>query len=291
MQVASPVFVWREFVTVGLDYLIQSTCRERAQLFTSTHCVPFSRHLEYHIEPITFIVSSNFYSGRAQRIMNKTCAEVSSDGYLVKYVDHVITYYLAHSVFICRLQAGDTDSWQGLYTQLYKSACKFLQRQASAQAWISEEASDYTQQACTSIYRTFYPFDVPFEAWAKTVLFNCIRQRHRSPDLLNRTRDVVSLDEVLAATAEQSEMPRHEYSCNARDSRAFERIEERDKILSAIAQLRSAAQRTVITYAYLDELCDTQIAQKLETSAANVQLLRHRALRNLMRILSSVDDS
>jgi RNA polymerase sigma factor (sigma-70 family) len=146
-----------------------------------------------------------------------------------------------------------------------------------------EEANDYAQRACELIFRSRYPWDVPFQAWALRVLFNCIwAQEGRSTDLLDRGSFVEP-----ARQGPDQPSPLEEIG---EEPQRLRRWESRDALRDAIRRLTSRAQQRVIVSGFWHGRSSAEIAQELGRTTQAVYNLRHRALNALREILSSQPD-
>jgi DNA-directed RNA polymerase specialized sigma24 family protein len=173
-----------------------------------------------------------------------------------------------------------------------------LVQQGAGGAYAADKAAELAQQACVLIFRALYPCDVAFDAWSHTVLRNVVRAaRSRSRDVLDRGPFVRSLDEwqecadgdevgvagMIAAAGEaglHGATPLDDGPGVGPDMPA---------LIDAIRQMRSANRRAVLVYTYFLDLDDGEIAEKLGRNRDDVQVLRHRALRQLRSIVEQED--
>jgi RNA polymerase sigma factor (sigma-70 family) len=242
------------------------------------------------VRDIARIVWRNVQSGRAGRVIARDAGSdaVPPDAWS-QYVDKVITIYLEEHPRVARLIDRDDAEWARLYATLEYHARLRLHTQSATRSHLAQEAADFAQQACESIFRSEFPYDVAFAAWANVVLLNHIRRRlARSPDVIDRHPRLVSLDQP-AGDELDTDSPAHETFPDPAGDVDFERVELRLALLAAIDQLGSRAQRAVVIDSYLRELSDDAIARKLGKSRQAVYNLRHRALEHLHEILTAVE--
>ncbi len=231
------------------------------------------------IQRITTIVARNVQSGRAQRVLATTAPEQ-----IERYIDRVIATFIVEHDRLDRLAAGEADAWTRLFQQLAQRAQWLLNRITTSPA-TAPEAIEFAQAACEAIFRSTFPYDVSFDAWATLVLKNIIWQRYqRSRDLLDRNSQVESLEG--ASTAEPgTEFSLHELLADP-NSNVFDQPEVREWLLSALDQLSSVTQERVLIELYFNERSIPEVAQRLGRSVQAVYNLKHRALLELKSILT-----
>lgn len=230
------------------------------------------------IQRITAIVARNVQSGRAQRVLATTAPEQ-----IERYIDRVIATFIVEHDRLDRLAAGEADAWTRLFQQLAQRAQWLLNRITTSPA-TAPEAIEFAQAACEAIFRSTFPYDVSFDAWATLVLKNIIWQRYqRSRDLLDRNSQVESLEG--APTAEPgTEFSLHELLADP-SADVFDQPEVREWLLSALDQLSSVTQERVLIELYFNERSIPEVAQRLGRSVQAVYNLKHRALLELKSIL------
>jgi RNA polymerase sigma factor (sigma-70 family) len=153
-------------------------------------------------------------------------------------------------------------------------------------AQAESEAADFAQQTCEAIHIHPFPYDVSFDAWTARILKNNILQRYtRSKDVTDRNPGTVSLDR--SATVErEDDFSLYNLLADESTTSAFDRVDVREWLLGAIADLKSQAQQQVILDTFFYELDDGEIARRLGKTRNAVHILRHRALQHLKQILS-----
>jgi RNA polymerase sigma factor (sigma-70 family) len=203
---------------------------------------------------------------------------------LERYIDKVIGIYTQEHARVERLAESDDEEWGRLQDWLTRRAVSMLRQWEAGIARPQDEAADFAQQACESIFRARFPFDVPFEAWAALILKNHIRQRYtRSRDLIDR-RSVDTLDGWNGRGVDHEDGRYDSVSDSAANSE-FEYLDVREELLNAIAQLPSLAQQRVIIDSAFYERSDAELAERLGRTKQAVYNLRLRALRHLKEIL------
>lgn len=245
---------------------------------------------------IAEIVAENLASGRAQRVVGaweqgSTGAGESAPqlpcSLLAAYRERVTAIYLQEHERVAALAQGEHAAWGVLFQQLAQRAYHMLLCTGVAAEQAQLEACDFAQQACETIFRQRFPYDVPFDAWATLILKNHIRWRDaRSQDLTDRDPGVLSLD-CLGRGGGEGDLSLHDLLADPSGASAFDCVEVQERLLQAIGQLRSRAQQQVIIDTFFYELDDGEIAERLGKSRNAVQILRHRALKGLREILGS----
>ena len=231
------------------------------------------------IERLTAIVARNVQSGRAQRVLAATAPEQ-----IDQYIDRVIATFIVEYDRLDRLAAGEVTAWTRLFQQLAQRAQWLLNRIATSPA-TAPEAIEFAQAACEAIFRSTFPYDVSFDAWATLVLKNIIWQRYqRSRDLLDRNSQVESLEGAPTANP-GAEFSLHELLADP-NADVFDLPEVREWLLSALDQLSSVTQERVLIELYFNERSIPEVAQRLGRSVQAVYNLKHRALLELKSILA-----
>lgn len=244
------------------------------------------RDVEDTARRIIEIVRENVSSGRFGRVCKFENREAGEEA-LRDYVVRVGKYYLEEHERVTKLQEADGLAWQELYNRLLPRAYHRLLKFGVPEDQAYEEANDYVQQACENIYRGRYTYDVPFEARAARILFNNISQRYtRQGDVLAKPRMTYSLDQPTDASEDRTLCLRD--MLDAPDSLAtFERVDIQELLLWAVKRLDSRSQQRVIIRSFFYDWTDGEIAAELGKSKQAVYNLRHRALKELRKILEA----
>ncbi len=261
------------------------------------------------IERIAKIVSQNLISSRLKRVVDKSEDNISPvhnsysndeqikyDGQLqgisvqslIPYIDRVANFYLREHERVERLGTGDEAEWKKLHDQLTTRAYYALLRRQISATRARDEAMEFSQETCHAIFSNLFPYDVPFDAWIAKILNNFILQRYsRSRDLIDRKpQAIISLDYSGHQTKTVDEFSFHNLLSDERSVSAFNQVEVQEWLIQAIAGLRSQAQQQVIIYTFFYDLTDEEIADRITKSKNAVQILRHRALQRLQKILA-----
>jgi len=226
------------------------------------------------------LIEENLRNGRLKRFTSGSQGRQSPS--LDKYVERVVLYAHQEYTRIHALERGEPAEWDRLREFLRHRAISLIRRFHNERD-LSAMALDFAQQACSNIFETHYPCDVPFEAWATRILKNLITAYYtRSPDPLHRRHD--SLDGPANPADDAPTF--NELIADSSSAAEFEKVENQSLLLDAIDQLHSAAQRQVIIWSFLDELEDAEIAKRLRKSEQAVYNLRQRALKRLRQILT-----
>lgn len=238
------------------------------------------------------IVWRNVQSGRVRRAFARNGAHTSITlDSLEEYVDRVIGHYLDEGERVERLAVGDGAEWEYLQRRLYWRAYRMLQRWSPMGFTAKQDAVDFAQQTCLTIYHATFPYDVSFDAWATLILKNDILKRFtRSTDVIDRNPSMESLDHLCDDYDSDSwRSPRSLYDVMADpDSEAlFESVDAQEQVRWAIARLPIPSQRQVVTYTFLLGRPDEWIAREMGRSRQAVYNLRHRAIQQLRQIMNA----
>jgi RNA polymerase sigma factor (sigma-70 family) len=273
----------------SLDELTR-LCQEPPRELVERLIARFEGDLDRHIKQVVRIVSDNVVSGRLERVQRFRQRSGKSELFLEEYANIVATFYCREGDRVDRLVLRDEAEWEQLWRVLAKRAYNVLLTFDIEGRRAYDEAGDFAQQACETIFQALcryeYPYDVSFDAWATKILTNLVLKRHtRSRDLLDWQGPVVSLEGAAGQEPTTSGFL-HEVLASKEEPDPFERAEVQEKLLQAIEQLGSQAQQQVIVDSLLHELSDEEIARKLGRSKQAVYNLRHRALIRLKQILT-----
>ena len=229
------------------------------------------------------IVHQNLQNERFQRLAKSRSGRFPLT--LPSYVDRVIFYLDHESTRWQALKCGNNEAWQRLGNFLSKRAQRLL-RHFRDGSQVEAEVYDFAQETCLAIYKADYPFDVPFEAWATTILNRQILARYtRSKDAANRPQAPDSLDEPSNPNRGDSDSLA-DLLADPHSLEPFERIEIQAELRDAIDMLRSPNQREVVIATYFEGLDDAHIAQRLRKTKQAVYSLRLRGLAGLRVLLA-----
>lgn len=239
-----------------------------------------------HIDKLHEILGCNFSSGRWKRVIEKEQLQQSNlKATLRAYSLHVAASYEQQYPRVSPLERGEYEAWEELRFWLEKSARNILRRRfGSLEMPLQFEADECVQCACEIIFQTRFPYDVAFDAWARYILLNAIRRRHRQPEMryCELLTDLFSLKsdvDMQASEGEDWEIPD--------PYQPAEVWELRELLLDTISHLPTEAQCEVIRLSYFSDLEDTGIAKRLGKSVQAVHNLRNRAHDNLRRLLEN----
>jgi RNA polymerase sigma factor (sigma-70 family) len=264
------------------DSTLTPLCRKRLERFIqqSFH-VQLPLAFPRALAEITRIVDNNTSNGRFERLSQHRRTEPKLSRSL--YVDLVISYWVLEYERLHRLESRNTTEWQQQYSFLVHSAKRMLQRYP--QNSVARGPEDLALWACEKIYyEGSYPFDVPFPAWAVTILKNQVLASSRSKDALDKPHDLIQ----VADYDPEIEGDRFAHAIEVPDAvanRDYKRIEDRDALDRAIRKLNSPDQRKIIRLTFFEGLDDAAIARQLGKSIGAIQTTKSRALDNLSRIL------
>jgi len=260
---------------------IARLCRKRLERFIrQSSDVQLPLAFERALTELTQIAWHNFSSGRYERLRRyrRTGQTLTS----VQYVDLLIKHWCVEGERLRRLADHDDAEWTRLYGALAQRADRVLMRYRPNSA--VNEAADLAQRTCEQIYDSFYPCDVPFDAWTGVILKNLARAPTRSKDALDKPHDSVdTTDPAPPLDGERSNPAAHLVSDRA--SREFDQVENRELLERALRKL-SPLRRQVLELTYFEDWSDLRIARYLGKTVGAVQTIRHRALSQLRELLA-----
>jgi DNA-directed RNA polymerase specialized sigma24 family protein len=202
------------------------------------------------------------------------------------YIDRIVVHFLREYDRVRSLAAPDDAAWKQLYEQLTQRSYRVLLRLHVAPDRARSEAPDFSQETCELIFRTYFPFDVPLDAWTTRILTNCILQRYtRSLDVTDRTPMPLSFDGI---TEDSDEVSFSFFECLS-DAAALDPLNQivvKELLERSIASLRSRAQQQVILGTFFYGMSDAELAHGLQKSVGAVHILRHRALGALQQMMA-----
>lgn len=257
---------------------------------------------EEELNAVRQVAISNLETGRAHRVIARmniagsadlssatssspAQARIDQEAAWHSYVQRVTDTYIAEHERIAALAANCAVAWETLRSQLVAYARRLLQQKGFCTQFAQDDAEELAQQTCERIYVSTYPYDVPFDHWACTILKNLLQHGlTRSQDILDRQPYMVSIDDL--ETPESVGAVNLICQSSAQDPhRELEVSEQMSSILTALEDLASGGRRAVVVYTYLVGLSDDEIANTMGRKKAVVQTLRHRALHQLRTLL------
>ncbi len=272
---------------------ITRLCRERTLLYIKRKAPVWREQVAEHLPRITQRVSENYASGRINRRLGFKPERVISRTACTRYIDSVIASYDQSHELIAHLVRSESEAWEALQARLRRSAQSYLRNRLAD----TDQAEDFAQQACANIYHSTYPCDVSLEIWTKAVLLNVIRQAWRKCDALNvPSYALVSLDDIVNGENNSTDsVPRYERLTHDpfyADAIGLKLENERRvrRFWEIVPKLRSGQQREVICAYYNEGLTAKQVACKLNLDVKYVHLLRHRALKTLVKLARAQSD-
>lgn len=221
------------------------------------------------------IVQTNLDRGRIE----KRFGEISlpTEEQLAAYVALVANYYQQHHVLLHKLQKGReqaNEEWEQLWGSFYEWAYSYLRKKNfSGGSETAVFAENYTQEAAVAFFHAYYPYDVPFDAWARLLVINTCRRQMRQAmtDKETANRESVVLEDNLTAVADQV-------------SATLEQEELRQRLKTAVRQLNSEAAQYVITRHYFDGVPLKEIAVEMGKTPGSVHSIHFRALKSLLQL-------
>lgn len=268
---------------------LMELCRGETMRFCEAHVPAWGGEVERHAANVARRVLHNLGTGRVQKRYKVARESWPVRPVMAQYIELVLHYYHTTSALLGGLERGDDWAWDELYVRLRNAAGRALARAEGLDGRRTDAADDYASMACLLVHGNTYPCDVAFYAWAHVILANCMRRAGRSRDLVLRTpQRVSSLDDAFRVRGWHS---RHETLEDGRWLAGLEQAENRDELLRMMARALTARERSVIAATFFYELADAEIARVHGTTAAYVQVIRHRALRRLRRAYAELGEA
>lgn len=246
---------------------------DRNEIESALHDLPSNEYAPL-LQIIRQVVLSNLQVGRVQKVLNRGNGRSLGD-----YVRQVAQVVRADYDILERLAQNEDAAWEDVYQILRVRAYLQLMRLGIDHLEAYDRANDFAQETCVTLLGANYPSDVPYLSWAKRILRNRVYQDVlRRPDLLDRKGLTLSFQ-----SDEAEEQTQPEDSGDGDFTRA---IESRHAFEWALAQLPSESQREVLRRE-LDGWTDEEIAEQTGKSIQAVYNLKHRAKREVRRLLGS----
>ncbi len=266
-------------------YILQMCEHQASETVTENDLEQYETSREELIRHITQIVLRNVASGRVQRVIIAGQFTESRKALSEAYIDRVIASYLREHGRVEALAARDEVAWTELFQQLASRAYNILLRMQAPSGRAQDEAADFAQDVCETIFNHPFPYDVSFDAWVTRILKNRILWCYtRSPDLADRKPWMWSLDRP-SRSGPDDDFSLYDLLSDESSDAPFEKSEVQEMLIQAINRLRSTAQQQVVVDTFFYDLSDDEIAMRLGKTKQAVYNLRFRALRNLRRIL------
>ena len=221
------------------------------------------------------ILLANLDRGRVQYFVD------DGKGSVADYVALVADRFTRLSGYLRQLQTERSpEAWEPLFERMQAWAYNFLLRKGfTADQSALDAADECSTDAAVNLLTAHFPYDADFDAWAHILVHNTCRKfmaagfkKSVVPDArqVDLEEELVEPDEILLEIRTLQQETRHE-------------------ILAALGQL-SEARRSVIWYAYFEEMKPEEIAQKLGKSIGAVYSLQFHGLQDLRKILTGIRD-
>ena len=218
------------------------------------------------------VLEQNLASGRAARYIERN----GLPG-LEAYVQRVVQIALAEVDRLLEIYDRGELVWDVMTRQLQRDARIQLHRQGLPPGEIEARAADLAQEVCLILLRVHYPADVPYMQWVRRVLRNHINHcSFRSRELLD-SRQVERVDLTEWELMDQAAVTDEPLAGR-----------EADELAWALERLPSAAQRQIMRRS-LEGWPLENIAAEIGRSPQAVYNLRHRAIREIQRLLKEAD--
>lgn len=155
----------------------------------------------------------------------------------------------------------DQRAFEELYRRMVEKTYGFYLRRLGSVT----EAEDLTHQLFLKLYGNlskYSPSDAPFEAWFFKVARNLLIDRYRK-------------------NPSYTETPLYENMSYSDPTKA---IDEKITVADALASLPEN-YREILCLSFFDKLSAREVAHILDISEKNVRVLKHRALKALLKVL------
>lgn len=251
--------------------------RRRLVRFVSQNRVRLDISLAISVHEIARIVRKNRTSGRYDRFKKNDKSRAPLTPTL--YVDRVIAIWVEEAPRWKLLVEHDNAAWKQLCERFTRAGEKWIGRGRSLHGFTAE---DFGQQGIELMLKAEYPFDVPFEPWALTILHRVIYGRARTDkDAMDHQPE--SFEELLMLADVEGKGIEKQFA-DPLAHKFVQMAQDHELLWGALEQLQPTL-RIVIELFFFDQLTDEEIARKLNTSTANIQTRRHRGLKRLHSIL------
>ncbi len=251
--------------------------RRRLVRFVSQSHVQLNYSLAISVREIAQIIRENRTSGRYARFRKNDKSRARLTPTL--YIDRVIATWVEEAPNWKRLIQHDNATWKQLCERYTRAGEKWIGRGRSLRGFTAE---DFAQQAMELMLKAEYPFDVPFEPWALTILHRVIYGRARADkDVMDHQPE--SFEELLIL-ADSGGRGIEKQFADPLAHKFVQMAQDHELLWGALEQLQPTL-RIVIELFFFEQLTDEEIARKLNTSTTNIQTRRHRGLKRLNSIL------
>jgi RNA polymerase sigma-70 factor (ECF subfamily) len=172
---------------------------------------------------------------------------------------------------IRRAQALDPGALAEIYERYYDGIYRYLYTRIGHQP----DAEDLTEQVFLKMVDAiprFRPRGVRFSAWLYRIAHNLLVDRYRRGG-----RDPVQLGDHVPDGG------RH-----ADPQAAYERVEERERLLAAIRRL-TPEQQQLVALRFIDNLEVAEVAEIMNRKPGAIHAMQHRALASLGRFFKAQD--
>lgn len=251
--------------------------RRRLVRFISQNHVQLDVSLAKGVREVAEIVRKNTTSRRYARFKknDKSRGRITP----TSYIDRVIQTWVEEAPRWNLLVEHDNAAWNQLCERFTRAGEKWVRRGRSLRGFTAE---DFAQQAMELMLKAEYPFDVPFEPWALTILHRVIYGRARAnKDVMDHQAE--SFEELLKLADLEAKGIEKQFA-DPLAHKFAQLAQDRELLWRAIEQLQPAL-RIVIELFFFNQLTDEEIARRLNTTTANIQTRRHRGLKRLQSIL------
>lgn len=217
------------------------------------------------LEPILF---TNLQHKRPQNYLKRHPDKAPDD-----YVTHVTALYEELSDYLYQLQQEKSDSvWWPLCQKLTLWARYELSRIPNG--YLLGQPEDVAQEAVSALMTARFPYDTPFDPWARVILRNtriAVQKRSQSYKL-----PTISWEEHIEAAAAVAAIAR---------GNVEEVVASRHDLLQAIETMTHDGRQRLILLYYFDGLSYAEISQIMGKSASALYKLRFEAIEELQDIL------
>lgn len=224
------------------------------------------RDLAEHDRPeIERILQENWRRGRMQKFLRDGLDSVP------EYVLRVVGYWRISRETVRALQIERADEiWQALYKKMVFWNYRYLVGRGAYLPDTHDFAEECATEAIPVLQSAYFPFDVPFEAWARVIVINVCRKQVRTAT----KKSVIPQDQLIELDAMAQEPA----------SRAPWQPDLRLDLAQALLEL-NPARREVMEMIYMEGHSVEEAARILGRTHSSVYNLHYQAVRDLRKLM------
>jgi RNA polymerase sigma factor (sigma-70 family) len=228
-----------------------------------------------HAAALQMILAENKACGRLQNYLQQ-----HREHTVESYIHCLAAHYAAGHPYVKQIQVEKDDTaWLGLLEKMRKWAYSTLSRWGLETHSRVAFATDIAHDAAAVVMSAYYPYDVPFFAWACRITQNWVYKHMKKDNALESAVDPSDLTEIIEPL--QALIPAHRTT--------EELISQRDELLRALEKL-PPGQREVIWRHYFEGCSFAEIAAKDGATLNAIYKRHYDGLSQLRKILQGRKD-